>query len=505
MNSERILCPGLEDRIMSAQEAASFITSGMTVGMSGFSTSNPKEIPLEMIKHANNLSIIQGAGLGTGMLDSIIRSGSVSRYAAFQWGQDIRRAINNGSVAFTDVHLGQLSDKIRSGFFGKIDFAIIQCCKIDENGGVVPALSAGISNVLIEQAEKVLLELNLSVPAETEVMFDFCKNNHRPLSGVLDRTGETSVRCDPNKIAGIVITNNPEEVRTFRDTNALYQDIAGHIVRLLNSEIGKNRFPRDFTMQVGFGGVANAVLQGLSDGGFKDLKMYTEVLSDGAFDFVTSGLVSEASTTTLDLSPKCLETFIGNIDFYRRHIVIRPLEISNGVTQIASMGLVAMNTAVEADIYGNVNSTNAIGTRMLNGIGGSNDFCRSAKLSIFLTPSTAKDGDISSIVPMVSHVDNTEHDVDIIVTEYGYADLRGKSPKERAAEIIDKCAHPDYRQPLRDYFNGAVALCGPCQTPHDLSKALSWHQRFLETGTMKETRASVRQLRGSLQTKYKVK
>ena len=486
MSCERMNCALLKDRVMSASEAASFIKSGMTVGMSGFSTGNPKTIPLEMVKHASDLKIIQGAGLGAGMLDSIVRSGAVSHYSAFQWGQDIRRAINSGSVAFTDVHLGQLSDKIRHGFFGKLDYAIIQCCRINENGGIVPSLSAGISNVLIEQADKVLLELNIAVPSETEVMFDFCRNELKPLHGVLDRTGETFIRCNPDKIAGIVIVDDPEEARSFRDTNAVYQDIAGHIVSLLNSETTKERLPRSFTLQAGFGGVANAVLQGLSDGGFKDLKMYTEVLSDCAFGFVSSGLISEASTTTLDLSPKCLETFLGNIDFYRQHVVIRPLEISNGVAQISSMGLVALNTAVEADIYGNVNSTNAIGTRMLNGIGGSNDFCRSAKLSIFLTPSTAKDGCISSIVPMVSHVDSTEHDVDVIATEWGYADLRGKSPKERVNEIIDNCAHPDFRKALHEYYDSAVAICGPCQTPHDLSKALSWHQRYIETGTMKQ-------------------
>ncbi|MEF9971328.1 MAG: acetyl-CoA hydrolase/transferase C-terminal domain-containing protein, partial [Oscillospiraceae bacterium] len=124
--------------------------------------------------------------------------------------------------------------------------------------------------------------------------------------------------------------------------------------------------------------------------------------------------------------------------------------------------------------------------QMINGLGGSNDFCRNAKLSIFTTPSTAKRGAISRIVPMASHVDSTEHDVDILVTEHGFADLRGKSPKERVSLIIENCAHPDYRQALRDYYEGALDICGPCQTPHDLSKALSWHQRFLETGTMQE-------------------
>ena len=470
---------------MSASEAAAFIGSGMIVGMSGFSTGAPKAIPAEMVKHADNLTIVQGAGLGG--LDELARSGAVSRYTAFQWSRDMRGEINKGKIAFSDIHLGQLSDKLRRGTFGKLDIAIIECSKINEDGGIVPSLSAGISNVLIECADKVLLEVNLAVPAEIEGLHDICSNRHKPLRGVLERAGETVYRCDPNKIIGIVITDEEEPKINFRDTNEVYRDIARQVLRLLDKEIAENRLPRDFALQAGVGGVANAVLQGLSEGGYKGLKMFTEVLADSALGFIKSGVITEASTTTLDLSPIGLETFFGDLDFYKKHIVLRPLEISNGITQITAMEPVAMNTALEVDIYGNVNSTNAMGTKMFNGLGGSNDFCRSAKLSVFITPSTAKNGDISSIVPMVSHVDSTEHDVDIIATEYGYADLRGKSPKERALEIIENCAHPDYRQPLRDYYNGAVSLCGPCQTPHDLSKALSWHQKFLETGSMKQS------------------
>jgi succinyl-CoA:acetate CoA-transferase len=487
MFCERMRCLALEDKIISAEKAASYIKSGMTVGLSGFSTGAPKAIPLEFTKTGmvRDLTVIQGAGIG--MLKELAESGTVSRYVAFQWSSEMRGVINAGKIAFSDVHLGQLSSKIRSGVFGKMDYAIVECSGINEDGGIVPSISLGINNTLLDCAEKVFLEINLAVSAELEGMHDIYVNDHKPLNSILERKGEPVFRCDPKKIAGIVITDNPEPKINFRDTNVVYQDIARQVLSLLDKEISANRLPRDFTLQAGVGGVANAVLQGLSEGGYKGLKMFTEVLADGALDFITSGVISEASTTTLDLSPIGLETFFKNTEFYKKHIVLRPLEISNGVAQISAMELVAMNTALEADIYGNVNSTNAMGMKMLNGIGGSNDFCRSAKLSIFITPSTAKNGAISSIVPMVSHVDSTEHDVDIIATEYGYADLRGKSPKERAKEIIENCVHPDYRQPLWDYYNGAVSLCGSCQTPHDLSKALSWHQRFIETGSMKQS------------------
>ena len=131
--------------------------------------------------------------------------------------------------------------------------------------------------------------------------------------------------------------------------------------------------------------------------------------------------------------------------------MLRPQEISNHPEVIRRLGLIAINTALEADIYGNVNSTHVLGTHMMNGIGGSGDFARNAYLSVFATKSIAKGGKISSIVPMVSHVDHTEHDVDIIVTEVGLADLRGLAPRERAEVIIDHCVAQPYRQMLQAY------------------------------------------------------
>ena len=110
---------------------------------------------------------------------------------------------------------------------------------------------------------------------------------------------------------------------------------------------------------------------------------------------------------------------------------------------IRRLGVIAMNGMIEADIYGNVNSTHVMGSRIQNGIGGSGDFARNGYLSIFMAPSTAQKGTISTIVPMVSHVDHTEHDVQVVVTEQGLADLRGLSPRQRAHLIIEKCASAD--------------------------------------------------------------
>jgi len=120
---------------------------------------------------------------------------------------------------------------------------------------------------------------------------------------------------------------------------------------------------------------------------------------------------------------------------------------------------------------------------MMNGIGGSGDFTRNAYISIFTTPATAKGGKISSIVPMVSHVDQNEHSVNVIITEYGIADLRGKSPIQRAEEIIANCVAPEYQQMLTDY----IKLSSTTHTPQNLAACFGMHDEFIKTGSMLDT------------------
>src|SRR5690606_38450685 len=267
---------------------------------------------------------------------------------------------------------------------------------------------------------------------------------------------------------------------------AVSKAIAANLVEFFRHEIKAGRLGEQLLpLQSGVGNIANAVLAGLREGGFRGLSAFTEVIQDGTLELIGDGTIDIASATSFSLSPAGVEEFARNIDRYRSRIVLRPQEMSNHGELIRRLGAIAMNGMVETDLYGNVNSTHVAGSRIINGIGGSGDFARNGFLSCFVTPSTAKGGAISAIVPMVSHVDHTEHDVSVVVTEYGLADLRGLSPKQRARAVIANCAHPDYRPMLQDYFDRACRDSHGKHTPHLLPEALSWHQRFLETGSMR--------------------
>jgi succinyl-CoA:acetate CoA-transferase len=288
------------------------------------------------------------------------------------------------------------------------------------------------------------------------------------------------------KVAAVVLTNSPDRNSPFKAPDDASRRIAGHILDFLAAEVKSGRVPPSLLpLQSGVGNIANAVLHGLKEGKFENLTSFTEVIQDGMIELLRCGKLTCASATAFSLSPEMGAQFNSQIREFRDRIVLRPQEISNHAELIRRLGVIGMNGMIEADIYGNVNSTHVMGSRIQNGIGGSGDFARNGYLAIFMAPSTAQKGAISTIVPMVSHVDHTEHDVDVVVTEQGLADLRGLSPRQRAKIIIEQCAHPDYRSLLRDYQDRAERLSFGKHTPHLLHESLGWHERYVRTGRMR--------------------
>jgi acetyl-CoA hydrolase len=236
------------------------------------------------------------------------------------------------------------------------------------------------------------------------------------------------------------------------------------------------------------------LIRGVQSGGanFKNLKVWTEVLQDSFLDLFDSGNLDFATATSIRFSPDGFHRFYENWDKYAPKLLLRSQQVSNSPEIIRRLGVIGMNTPVEVDIYAHANSTCVMGSRMLNGLGGSADFLRSAKYSIMHTPSTRPSKTdptgVSCIVPMCTHIDQTEHDLDVIVTEQGLADVRGLSPKERARVIINKCSHPDYKPILTDYFDKAEFEClrkGWGHEPHLLWNSFDMHRHLNEHGTMK--------------------
>lgn len=491
MHKDRVLATELFDKITDAATAASYIKENMKVGFSGFTSAGyAKLVPTAIANQgtAKNLTIITGASTGAELDGELAKAGLMGRRYPFQSNNYSRDNINNGTTEYSDLHLSQVPRMLRQGIWGRLDYTIIECCMITEECGLVPSLAVGCTNALVEQADKIIVEINLNMPTSIYGLHDILSGDSREPINICspsDRVGLPYIPCSPDKIVAIVFNDTIGETPVFKEPDDVSNQIAQNIITFLKSEIAAGRMPENlYPLQSGVGAVANAALAVLNSAGFSNMTMFTEVAQDSALDLLYEGVVTELSAAALSLSEEGIYKLFDHFDSVKDKITLRPQEISNHPEMLRRIRPVAMNTAIEIDLYGNVNSTHIMGTKMMNGIGGSGDFARNAWVTIFMTPSVAKNGAISSIVPMVSHVDNSEHDVHVVVTEQGYADLRGKSPKERARLIIENCAHPDYKAELWEYYNRALEVSPAKHTPHDLTQAFDMHLRYLETGSM---------------------
>ncbi len=501
-SDSRVLHADFRSKIMSADDAAKLILPGETVGMSGFTGAGyPKEIPLALARHITQsnergerfrISVWTGASTAPELDGVLAKVDGIEMRLPYQSDPTCRARINAGQMEYIDIHLSHVAQFVWSGFLGKLDTAVVEVAGITEEGHLIPSSSIGNNKTWLDMADKVILEVNSMQSSLLEGMHDVYYGTHLPPNRLpipiiksSDRIGVPYFRVDPKKVVAVVETAGHDRNSPFNPPDADSQRIADHILEFLEHEVKKGRLPPGLLpLQSGVGNIPNAVMAGLNQGKFENLTAYTEVLQDGMLDMLDSGKMVCASATALSLSPDALARFNRNLASYRQNIILRTQEISNHPEVIRRLGVIAMNGLIEADIYGNVNSTHVMGTQIMNGIGGSGDFARNAYLSIFMTPSTAKGGAISSIVPMVSHVDHTEHDVQVIVTEQGLADLRGLSPKKRAKVIIENCAHPSYKVALLDYYERSLRDSAGKHTPHLLNEAYLWHRNFLETGHM---------------------
>lgn len=486
---------------ISAEEAASLIKNGDNVGFSGFTASGtPKVVTVALAQMAKALhekgeefkiNLFTGASTNDHVDGELSRANAINLRTPYQSHPDCRKGVNSEEIHYFDAHLSHLSQDLRYGFYGDIDVAIIEATEMSPNGDVILGAGLGMAPTLARMAKKVIIEYSSYYHNsfrgfhDNYIPLDPPHRREIPIYRPSDRIGDTVLHIDPKKIVGIVPSNASESIKPFTAPDELTQKIGDNICQFLVSQLREGKMPKEFLpIQSGVGNVANAVLYGLGENPeIPRFEMYTEVIQDAVMKLMEEGKCKFASTCALTFSDDAMLHFMDNIDFFRDKVVMRPGEISNHPEVVRRLGLIAMNTALEADIFGNVNSTHVLGTKMMNGIGGSADFSRNAYLSIFSCPSIQKSGKISAIVPMVSHVDHSEHSVKILATEQGVADLRGKDPIQRAECIIENCAHPDYKQLLWDYLKMSMKKGG--HTPHDLRCAFSFHEALMEKGDMR--------------------
>jgi len=490
---------------MTAEEAASFIQNGEVIGASGFTPSGyPKVVPQALAARGAaikaqggdfGISLYTGASVGDELDGSLARAGIMKMRMPYQSNKDVRAGINAGTIQYFDQHLSHMAKLVRQGSVPRPTTALVEAVDIEVQGDkahVYLAGSGGCSATYLMVADRILIELNSYYGPMLKGLHDVYIPAAQPFVDAIPlmspgaRIGTPYVEVSLDKIKGIVLTNLPDKMGGFEPVDDDSNAIAAHILDFLAFERKNGRLPDGLPYQSGVGNVANAVLAAMAkDPNQKPLSLYTEVIQDSVFEIIENDKLIVASGASLTFSIPGQEKFKKNIDAWRDKFVIRQQEISNNPELVRRLGTISMNTAIEMDIFGNVNSTHIMGTQMMNGIGGSGDFARNAFLPIFMTTSTAKNNDISCVVPMVSHVDHHEHSTQIFVTERGLADLRGLAPVARARKIIELCAHPDYQPMLTEYLEYGLKNAKGKHTPHTLSRAFEFHNRFLETGSMK--------------------
>lgn len=485
--------------IISPEEAADYIQDGDCVACSGFTAAGcVKAIPESLAKKAERLhacgksfqiTLFTGASTGDPLDGSLARAHAIKVRMPYQSNKDLRAEINSGNTHYKDVHLSNFQQFINYHFLGEIDYALIEVADYTEDGKLIPTLSLGAVPTFCKNAKHIILEHNKYHSKAIRGLHDVYSlpnppyRQPIPLVKVNDHIGDAFVQVDPKKILGVVETNRPDSIANFKEVNSIYERIGQYVAEFFLREMEEGRIPKTFLpIQSGVGNTANAVLKIMgNEPKIPAFNVYTEVAQDSVLGLMEKERILFASTCALTITDPWVKKFYDNLDFYKARLVLRPEEITNHPEIIRRLGLLTLNAALEVDCFGNVNSTHVFGASLMNGIGGSGDFARNGYISIFTLPSVAKNGTISSIVPFCSHIDHTEHDVQIIVTEQGLADLRGKSPEQCAHCIIENCAHPDYKPLLYDYLRRTKNK----HISQDLSCAFAMYNTYLETGDMR--------------------
>ncbi|MFC5973555.1 acetyl-CoA hydrolase/transferase C-terminal domain-containing protein [Halomarina salina] len=472
--------------VRSAADVAADVEDDATLLVSGFgSVGYPKAVPLALADSGRDLAltVVSGGSVGEEIDVALVEADAIARRFPYQARPPARAAVNDGRIAFHDRDVSTLGDEVQfGGLTGEGErVAVVEALAVGADW-LIPSTSIGQTPAFVESADRLVVEVNETVPTELAAFHDVYRpgtppnRDPIPLTDPGGRIGGERVTFDPEKLDAVVETDRRDQPYSFRDPTDDDRTIAANLREFVEREVERSPlFEESLRIQFGVGSLGNALMGALGDTdlGDRDLIYFGEVIQDGLLDLLDEGELTAASATSLALSTEGQDRLFENAERYAEDVVLRPADLSNSGALIDRFGVVAVNSALELDLFGHVNSTHVDGTRAMNGVGGSGDFNRHSPLAVVALPSTAAGGDISRIVPMVPHVDHTEHDVDVVVTEQGVADLRGNAPRETARALVEECAHPDYRDDLTDYLNRGRSRGG--HIPHDIETALDWH------------------------------
>ena len=418
-------------RIVDAEEAVSVIKSNQRVFLTG-NCSTPQVLLKALVKRApelENVEIDQALTVGPAEYVSPEMEGHLRVNTMFI-SANIRKAVQEGRADFTPVFLSEFPLLFKNGIL-PLDVALVHLSPPDEHGFCSFGVEVGLTKTPAESAKIVIAEINEQMP--------------RTL-------GDSFIHVSQLDYIVLVDYPIPEMVMGAKGNPEVVEKIAANIADLI---------PDGATMQMGIGAIPDAVLRYLHDK--KDLGVHTELFSDGVMDLVERGVLTGARKTLH--RDKIIAGFIlGSQKLYdwvdnNPMIELHPTEYVNDPFVIAqNERMVAINSAIEVDLTGQV-CADSIGPKLYSGVGGQLDFIYGASRSkggvpIIALPSTTtlRDGTrISRIVAMLKQgagVVTTRNHVRYIVTEYGVANLYGKSIRQRALELIN-IAHPDFRDELR--------------------------------------------------------
>lgn len=483
--------PGIRSRVVPAERAVEVVEDGMTLAVSGFTKSAEPKVFLPALARRfersdpdAKITLFSGASLSEEVEGPL--APHIRRRAPYMSSRASRKLINHHEMTFHDVHLSVFARNLGYGFYGDIDVAVVEASRVRPDGSVVLSSAVGISPEALTRAKKIVLEVNRSQPDYTgfhDITLPPAPPTVGwpiPITGVTNRVGTPYVNIDPDKVVAVVESTQPDYGVSFKPTSAVHTAIARQIIAFLvqcRDQLGWRHWCPP--MQSGVGNVANAVVAELHRSPFSQIRFYTEVFQDGMLEFVADrDKFAGASATGLSFSTEGASRFYELFERCRETVVLRPMWLSNSPEIITRLFVVSMNTPVEFDIRGQVNSTQVRGQRIINGLGGSGDFFRNAYISIAHSPSVRKLSDgrtVSCVVPRVGHTDHTEHDLRCYVTERGYVvDMDINDRARRADAIIERCAHPHFRPLLRDY----VRIVGDDDPNDHLEQLEGWSQAY---------------------------